>query len=126
MSANCGGIASGPPGVDPQVVAVDPAQLLQHLHKCHEVVLLTRIVRVHVEEHTDASDLRLLLRARSERPADSRRAAEESDELAAFHYPMPPVLPTKRIAHLGTAGGVLCCGISTRPMSLVGLTRSCR
>src|SRR5262249_23731434 len=33
-------------------------------------------------------------------------AAEQRDELAPFHCPMPPVLPTERIAHLGTAD---CC-----------------
>ena len=38
-----------------------------------------------------------------ERPRDSR-AAEQRDELAPFHCPMPPVLPTERIAHLSAAG----------------------
>ena len=45
-----------------------------------------------------------LLRARRERPRDCC-AAEQRDEVAAFHCPMPPVLRTERIAHLGTAGG---------------------
>ena len=45
-----------------------------------------------------------LLRARRQRP--SRRAAEQRDEIAPFHCPMPPALPTERIAHLGTAD---CC-----------------
>jgi hypothetical protein len=49
--------------------------------------------------------LALLLRARREGPRGSR-AAEQRDELAPFHCPMPPVLPTERIAHLGT---VDCC-----------------
>src|SRR6516164_639068 len=35
-----------------------------------------------------------------------RRAAEQRHELAASHSPMPPVLPTESIAHLGTAD---CC-----------------
>src|SRR5262249_42747732 len=48
---------------------------------------------------------RRLLRARRERPRCCR-AAEQRDELAASHCPMPPVLPTERIAHLGTAD---CC-----------------
>src|SRR5262245_25937388 len=39
-----------------------------------------------------------------ERPR--RRAAEQRYELPASHCPMPPVLPTERIAHLGT---VDCC-----------------
>jgi hypothetical protein len=34
------------------------------------------------------------------------RAAEQRDELAALHWPMPSVLPTERIAHLGT---IDCC-----------------
>jgi hypothetical protein len=48
----------------------------------------------------------LLLRARRERPTDSR-AAEQRDEVAAFHSLMPPVLPTEMIAHASTAGD--CC-----------------
>jgi hypothetical protein len=35
-----------------------------------------------------------------------RRTADKRYELAPFHCPMPPVLPTERIAHLGTAE---CC-----------------
>src|SRR5262249_23477953 len=31
------------------------------------------------------------------------RAAKQRDELAAFHCPVPPVLPDRKIAHLGTA-----------------------
>src|SRR5215469_17028361 len=34
------------------------------------------------------------------------RRAKQPDELATFHRPVPPVLPTERIAHLGTAD---CC-----------------
>jgi len=40
------------------------------------------------------------------RACPSGHTAEQRDELAASHCPMPPVLPTERIAHLGTAG---CC-----------------
>jgi len=40
------------------------------------------------------------------RKAITRIVAEQRDELAPFHCPMPPVLPTERIAHLGTAD---CC-----------------
>src|SRR5262249_41900442 len=39
-----------------------------------------------------------LLRPGSERPR-SRRTAEKRDEFPPFHYPMPHVLPTERIAH---------------------------
>jgi hypothetical protein len=45
-----------------------------------------------------------LLRARRERPSCGR-AAEQRDEVAPFHCPVSPVLPTERIAHLGQAGG---------------------
>jgi hypothetical protein len=44
------------------------------------------------------------LAARRDRPR--RRTTEQRYELAASHRPMPPVLPTERIAHLGTAD---CC-----------------
>src|SRR5262249_34856678 len=46
------------------------------------------------------------LRLRRERPR-RRRAAEKRDELAPFHSLMPPVLRTKKIAHLGPAGGAV-------------------
>src|SRR6516165_7649764 len=48
---------------------------------------------------------RRLLRLRRKRPC-RRRAADQRDELPALHCPMPPVLPSERIAHLGTAD---CC-----------------
>jgi hypothetical protein len=41
---------------------------------------------------------------RRKRPR-GRGTAEQRDEIAPFHCPMPPVLPTERIAHLGPAGG---------------------
>ena len=53
----------------------------------------------------DPVDLSRLLRAGRQRPR--RRAAQQRDELAPFHRPVPPVLPTERIAHLGTVD----CGI---------------
>src|SRR5262245_35097393 len=62
-----------------------------------------RIVRVGAEESYHRH--RRLLRARRERQADGR-ATEQRYKLAASHCPMPPVLPTERIAHLGTAD---CC-----------------
>jgi hypothetical protein len=53
---------------------------------------------------------RRLLRVRRERPRGS--AAEQGDKFAAFHCPVPPVLRTERIAHLGTAGD--CCAAGFR------------
>ena len=58
---------------------------------------------------------------RTERPR-CRRAAEQRDELAPFHCPVPPVLPTERIAHLLIRGRLLRCGISIRLMTGWGQT----
>jgi hypothetical protein len=52
-----------------------------------------------------------------------RRAAEQGDELAAFHCPVSPVLPTERIAHLSYGRRLLRCGISIRSMSVQGQSR---
>jgi len=52
--------------------------------------------------------------------------ADEGDELVPFHCPMPPVLPTERIAHLSYGGRPLHCGISIRPVSGWGHSRSGR
>ena len=49
---------------------------------------------------------------RREWPRDGP-AAEQRDELAAFHCPMPPVLRTERIAHLNAPGD--CCVAGFRP-----------
>src|SRR6516165_10023520 len=62
-------------------------------------------VRLHASSADKHHRHRRLLRARRKRPRGCR-AAQESDEVAPFHCPMPPVLPTIRIAHLGTAD---CC-----------------
>src|SRR6516162_4003243 len=65
--------------------------------------MVARRVSTHARQQPDHRHRRLL-RARCERPRG--RAAEQRDELAPLHCPMPPVLPTERIAHLGTAD---CC-----------------
>src|SRR5215472_7061917 len=51
-----------------------------------------------------------------ERPRDGRRrrAADERDEIAPLHDPVPPGAPTK------DSTALLHCGISIWPMSLVG------
>src|SRR6516164_9858043 len=59
-----------------------------------------------------------LLRARRERPR-RRRAAEQRDEIAPFHCPMPPVLRTEKIAHVGTEETAALrdfCAVSTAPL----------
>src|SRR5262249_10570393 len=60
-------------------------------------------------EHTDHRHRRLLC-LRRERP-HRRRAADERDELAAFHCPTPPVLPTERIPHSAMAGDYCAAGV---------------
>src|SRR5262249_48390333 len=59
-----------------------------------------------------------LLRARRQRPR-GHRPANQRDELAAFHYPMSPVLPTERIAHLGTSD---CCIHPPRRNEMIAIT----
>jgi hypothetical protein len=54
------------------------------LRECGDAGLRFRLVRGRIHQHPDAADPLRLLRARSERPRH-RRAAEERDELAAFH-----------------------------------------
>src|SRR5215216_2649835 len=49
-------------------------------------------------QYADAAHPLGLLSARRERPSNCR-AADERDEVATFHCPMPPVPPTERIAH---------------------------
>src|SRR5262249_23724268 len=73
----------GPAGVDRQVAAVAPAQLLEGLHQRREAGLSFRIVRWQIHEHADAPHPLALLRARRERPR--RRAAEQRAELPALH-----------------------------------------
>jgi len=74
------------------------------------------LVSTGVSQEANAGDLADLLRARRERPRHCR-AAEQRDELAALHCPMPPVLLTERIAHHSYGRRLLRCGISTAPMS---------
>src|SRR5262249_30692537 len=80
---NVVGIACRPAVIDPHVVTVGPAQLPQSLQKRRNASLAYRMVFGERHKHADASDLCWLLRARRERPGG--RAAEQRDELAAFH-----------------------------------------
>ena len=74
------------------------------LQKRPDTRLKLKIIGVRGQKGANAADALALLRARSDRPGG--RAAEQRNELPALHCPMPPVLPTERIAHLGTAD---CC-----------------
>src|SRR5262249_36908496 len=78
------------------------AKALQPTSDVHDGALTS--ARRTLSKPADAPHPLAMLRTCRERPRC--RAAEQRDELAAFHCPMPPVLPTERIAHLGTAD---CC-----------------
>ena len=71
----------GPAILDRHVLALDKAGLLQALAECAQAIR-ERVGRCGVEEPDHRH--RRLLRARRERPR-RRRAAEQRDELAAFH-----------------------------------------
>src|SRR5262249_33725990 len=69
-------------------------------HPPEEICIKWGLSRQHTDK-ADAQHLWLELRTSRERPR--RRTTEQRYELAPFHCPMPPVLPTERIAHLRTA-----------------------
>src|SRR6516162_3775375 len=73
-------------------------------HPLEEICIKWGLSRQHTDK-ADAQHLWLELRTSREWPC-SRRTADKRYELAPFHCPMPPVLPTERIAHLDTAD---CC-----------------
>src|SRR5262249_25410487 len=105
VSANVVGIVRAPTIVDPHVAADGPAQFPEPLQERRIAGLCFRLVRGDGGKHADPPHPLRLLRARRQRPR-GRRATEQRDELAPLHRPVPPVLPTERIAHLGTAE---CC-----------------
>ncbi len=84
VSANVGGIGSGPAGIDPHVAADGPAQQPQRLQERPDAGLKFWVVRYCGQQHADASHALGLLRAHGKRPA-SRRAAEKRHEFAASH-----------------------------------------
>ena len=102
--------------VDGDVLPVHIAKIAQALE---ERVESGRLQRTGIErKEAQPRDILGRLRARRERPG--RRAADKRDELAPFHCPMPPVLPTERIAHLRYGRRLPRCGISIPPTSIVG------
>src|SRR4029077_8419810 len=85
--------------VELNIATFDPTQFLQTLNEHRNAVLCHLIVGIQRDEYTNAPHPLRLLRACRERPR-RRRAAEQRDELAAFHCPMPPVLQIEAIANL--------------------------
>src|SRR5262249_60560012 len=97
-------VGRGVADVDPQIEAVDPAQLLQGLCEHHATLLSFRIVPG--VEHPDAPHPLALLRARRNRPR--RRAAKQADEL-------PPPHSITSSARASNVGGI------SRPSALAVL-----
>src|SRR5262249_7898016 len=94
----CFGINGAPAFIDLDIAPLGPPQLSKHLPKRRETNLRIRITLFASHQHTNAPLPLGLLRARRQRPR-RRRSAEERDELAPAHCPVPPVLPTGKIAH---------------------------
>src|SRR6516164_7930977 len=84
MSAANVDTARGPADVKARIAAVGPAQFCQPLDESGELSPPSRIALVRTQEHADAPHPLWLLPARRERPR-SRRAAEQRNEVAAFH-----------------------------------------
>src|SRR5262249_24536526 len=62
-----------------------PSQLLESFAERGQVVMKFGVILGMRHQHTDSPFPLALLRARRQRPR--RRAAEQRDELATFHYP---------------------------------------
>src|SRR5262249_35681774 len=77
------GVVLGPAGLDPYIPANTPAQFLQALLERCQSILTFRVLGSPVHEDADPPHAIWLLRTGRERT--SRRAAEQRDELAAFH-----------------------------------------
>src|SRR5262249_17798164 len=87
-----------PPIVNGEVLTFVKAEVAQL--RTERLILgdCRRIIEARTEE-AEPNESAGLLRSRRERPR--RSAAEQRDEVAPFQWPMSPVLPTGRIAHLG-------------------------
>src|SRR5499427_3172843 len=83
-----------PAGIDPDIAALCPAELLKSLAQRRDTGLPYRIVRGEWHEHADAPHPLGLLRARHKRPRC--RAAKERDELAPSQLiERHPTLPSR-------------------------------
>src|SRR5262249_62333655 len=102
-----------PANLNRDVATFHPTEFAQPLHECGEPFTLDH-GRGGAQESDGRQLCRLLLRARRERPR--RRAAEQCDERAPFHCPMPPVLSDRKDS-TPHYGGALRRGISKRPMT---------
>ena len=117
LNSDCVSIA--PAIIDSEVSSIRPAELLKALLKYGHAGADIGIAFGNRHQHANTANSLRLLRTRGERPRS--RTAEQRDERAPVHCPVPPVLPTERIAHLGTAGD--CCAAGFRP-NYIGLGSS--
>src|SRR5262249_33756885 len=86
--------------------ALDPTEVVEPPRECGRPLAFRQ--RCAVAQEPDNWSLPRLLRPRRERPR-CRTAAQKRDELAPFHFPIPPVLRTKdRIAQHCCAAGFQC------------------
>src|SRR5262249_50276964 len=86
--------------IDDEVSAFDEVEPPQFIEQ-RDIMRCIALGRQHDADAIDASGF---LPLSDERPR-GYRAAEQRDELAPFHRPMPPVLPTERIAQHCCAAG---------------------
>src|SRR5262249_29089348 len=77
-------VAGGPAVLDPDVATIPPTKVRERLRKRGNQGLLIGITLISSHQHADAPHLIRLLRACRKWPS-SGRAAEQRDELAAFH-----------------------------------------
>jgi hypothetical protein len=100
---NAIGAAAGESVVDAKVAAFAPSERVKSLSKGGDAVLLFPIILLgRPEQEADPTYPVILLCARRERPRD-RRAAEQSDELAASHH---EEIPTRRCGEIPTPLGL--------------------
>ena len=85
------GASLAPAVLDRDGATIDPAEFAQSLQKCVDPCALA--YRPAATEVSDGRQLPRLLRAYNERPCG--RAAEQHDELAAFHVWMAPAWQEK-------------------------------
>ena len=85
-------VAATPTNLHLEVATAGPTTLYKALRELGELGLSFGIVFFHAHQHANAPHPVALLRAGGERQRD-RHAAEDRDERAPVHCPVPPVLP---------------------------------
>jgi hypothetical protein len=84
VSANVGGIGSGPADINPHIATDDPAQLLQRLMEHRQADLKFYIVGSCGQDYADPPNALALLPSRHHRPS-SRSATENNKKIPPSH-----------------------------------------